>query len=96
MTSSTIGDRNHGGDGNEHNPAAQGEIAMPASWFLLAAHSSCIKQPTKHHAPRSLGLQRCSQYPACPHSQPPAAQFFPFYSPRLAPRHQGGGAGVGL
>ena len=53
-----------------HNPAAQGEIAMPASWFLLTAHSSCIKQPIKHHAPRSLGLQRCSQYPACPHSQP--------------------------
>ena len=43
---------------------------MPASWYLLTAHSSCIKQPIKHHAPRSLGLQRCSQYPACPHSQP--------------------------
>ena len=55
---------------NEHNPAAQGKIAMPASWYLLTAHSSCIKQPIKHHAPRSLGLQRCSQYPACPHSQP--------------------------
>ena len=54
----------------EHNPAAQGKIAMPASWYLLTAHSSCIKQPIKHHAPRSLGLQRCSQYPACPHSQP--------------------------
>ena len=58
------------GSYNEHNPAAQGKIAMPASWFLLAVHSSCIKQPIKHHAPRSLGLQRCSQYPACPHSQP--------------------------
>ena len=28
---------------NEHSPAAQGKIAMPASWFLLTAHSSCIK-----------------------------------------------------
>ena len=73
---------------NEHNPATQGETAIdPPSASPSPRHASCSSSRSSSRSCRSCSSNHsCSSSCSCS-----SGRCLPFYSPGLAPRHQGGG-----
>ena len=75
---------------NEHNPAAQGETAIdPPSASPSPRHASCS---SNRSCSSSRSCRSCSSNRSCSSSRScSSGRCLPFYSPGLAPHHQGGG-----
>ena len=75
---------------DEHNPAAQGETAIdPHSAPPSPRHASCS---SNRSCSSSRSCRSCSSNRSCSSSRScSSGRCLPFYSPGLAPRHQGGG-----